>query len=105
MIYIDDEEKEKLEEKKPEDMSPQEQDRHDEFNELIGLILTMDPARYAQITMDRRTLSKVPFRQRPANCHVRHCPRCRCPARRKSRRGRLRDREADGGRPEEIGAE
>jgi hypothetical protein len=42
------EEVEKEEETDPREMTAHEQDRHDEFNELIGLILTMDPARYAQ---------------------------------------------------------
>ncbi len=57
MIYIDEEEKAKLEEKKPDDMSPQEQDRHDEFNELIGCILQMDPKRYAQPWTDEMLVS------------------------------------------------
>jgi hypothetical protein len=43
-------------EEQPNEMSEREQDRHDEFNELIGLILTMDPARYAQPWTDEMLL-------------------------------------------------
>jgi hypothetical protein len=38
-------------------MTAHEQDRHDEFNELIGCILTMDPARYAQPWTDEMLLA------------------------------------------------
>ena len=40
-----------------DEMSPGEQDRHDEFNELIGCILQMDPKKYAQPWTDEMLLS------------------------------------------------
>jgi hypothetical protein len=51
------EEVEKEEETDPREMTANEQDRHDEFNELIGCILTMDPARYAQPWTDEMLLA------------------------------------------------
>jgi hypothetical protein len=41
---------------KPDEMTDHEKDRHAEFNELIGLILTMDPAQYAQPWTDEMLL-------------------------------------------------
>ncbi len=44
-------------EEQPNEMSPAEKDRHDEFNALIGCILQMDPRRYAQPWTDEMLLS------------------------------------------------
>lgn len=44
-------------EKQPNKMSPREQDRYDEFNDLIGCILKLDPKRYAQPWTDEMLLS------------------------------------------------
>jgi hypothetical protein len=44
-------------EDKPNEMSPREQDRYDEFNDLIGCCLKLDPKRYAQPWTDEMLLS------------------------------------------------
>ncbi len=44
-------------EEQPHKMSPKEQDRYDEFNDLIGCCLKLDPKRYAQPWTDEMLLS------------------------------------------------
>ena len=41
----------------PNEMSPREQDRYDEFNDLIGCILKLDPKKYAQPWTDEMLMS------------------------------------------------
>ena len=44
-------------EEQPNKMSPREQDRYDDFNDLIGCILKLDPKKYAQPWTDEMLLS------------------------------------------------
>ena len=44
-------------EDQPNKMNPREQDRYDEFNDLIGCILKLDPSKYAQPWTDEMLMS------------------------------------------------